>query len=498
MKAVAMDRQSLFCFLTSTFILLWSISNKSLWIDEGATAVYALQPNFSDFWSHLNTDTNSDCQMPLTMLIAWVVDKFAGSSEWMLRAPNLVWSWISLGLLFIIGRNKEMIWLPLLFAIQPFLWFYMDEARPYIFQVMCGCFLLQALINFRSGEKSWVLSFIVGSVLLAHATLLAPITLFAVIGSGLWIAQNQKINYRLQGKDKLLLSVGFLLCLPIGFYYLQTIQRGASGAQLWEISVFNLGYLFYELSGFTGLGPAPSVLRDYATSRDFIGLLTHYPFNWVVVGSFGLLLLVIVIKGVSGVRTRADWPDFLSCMTVVVLTVGCFIIISMILHKAFWARHLAPVFPFFVYALALLVKSYNPTKFFFTKACWVVPLVMAAWVTSSLTIRFWTGQASEDYRSTAHMVKQVLASGGVVAWSASWHCAYYYGLPVDQEGISKAENFILLYGPKPSDPDALKEPDLVVIGKKDIYDREGRIQKWIFANRYTLSTQIPSFALYFK
>jgi hypothetical protein len=85
-------------------LLLLGTKSESLWIDEGDTAYYAVQPNFSAWKAHLLCDRNADCQFPLSMLAAWGWEKLTGPSEFALRTLNAGFALIALASMSLIGR----------------------------------------------------------------------------------------------------------------------------------------------------------------------------------------------------------------------------------------------------------------------------------------------------------------------------------------------------------------------------------------------------------
>ncbi len=81
-----------FCLLLALALLPLMISNDSLWLDEGDTAMYVLQPDFPSWCQRLSHDDQADCQMPLAMWTSWAAGKILGTQEWQLRAVNLFWA----------------------------------------------------------------------------------------------------------------------------------------------------------------------------------------------------------------------------------------------------------------------------------------------------------------------------------------------------------------------------------------------------------------------
>ena len=162
----------------TVLLVLFATSSESLWIDEGDTACYATQQSLTDWSRHLLGDRAADCQFPLYMFLVWAWAKVAGSSEYALRSLNVVFALVAISAFALLGRSLKVpkLWLALL--IQPFFWFYLNEARPYMLQLAAGAVLLTGLLLLLNGRRqpaSWV-ALIAGLVVLYYSTLLVFVT----------------------------------------------------------------------------------------------------------------------------------------------------------------------------------------------------------------------------------------------------------------------------------------------------------------------------------
>ena len=144
--------------LTDSYLLfLWAAlalvplmpSSDSIWVDEAQTWRYARHATFADWRAEMASDRFSESQMPLGMFSAWVGARFLGTSEWAMRAPNMLWAAGSILIFAALGRALCQPFLPLLLAVQPYLWFYTNEARPYALQIFSGAVLLYGLYLFN-------------------------------------------------------------------------------------------------------------------------------------------------------------------------------------------------------------------------------------------------------------------------------------------------------------------------------------------------------------
>jgi len=95
----------------SYWLFLWAAlalvplmpSSDSLWIDEAQTWRYARQPALAGWQAEMASDRFSESQMPLGMFSAWVGARFLGTSEWAMRAPNMLWAAGSIFIFYLLG-----------------------------------------------------------------------------------------------------------------------------------------------------------------------------------------------------------------------------------------------------------------------------------------------------------------------------------------------------------------------------------------------------------
>jgi len=475
-------------------LLLAGTKSESLWIDEGDTAYYATQQTFAAWKGHLLTDTNADCQFPLYMFGVWAWEKIAGNSEYALRAANAILALLALASFGIIGRQLGFRYLWALLLIQPFFWFYLNEARPYMLQISAGAVLLAGFVSLKEKRGTglgWLL-FFTGTVLLYYATLLSFITLSAFYGVvGIMVLRKEI------ALPKKWVAWGILLTLalaPGAIYYLQTVLRGVGGAKIWAVSPLNFIWVYYEIIGGVGLGPPVWQIREIARSMIHSGmsLTTFTPFLLAAVLVLGIGWIFIssawnVIKQIKKESLQGNLFVILSIMLASIIF--AFAGISIILKKAFWARHLSPVFP--VYLLLL----YGALHFLMADNRGIARRVFGFLLIGLLTISSFQVvcsklHAKDDYRGAAQMAKESLKDGGHVWWAGSWHCGAYYGLPIS-EGVSTSPHLILLQDNPDSMLRAQSEPDLILISRSDVYDGNQTINSYALANGFHQSDSMP-------
>ena len=115
-----------------TLVLALGVSGESLWVDEGYSAKLAMQPTLMLWARTLKSILGSEPQMPGYQLYLWGWTRLFGISEWAMRFANLPWATLftasfAWGAERLLGVRR--VWLVI--CLSPFLWFYMNEARPY-------------------------------------------------------------------------------------------------------------------------------------------------------------------------------------------------------------------------------------------------------------------------------------------------------------------------------------------------------------------------------
>jgi MFS family permease len=494
------ERNSSLIFLLAALALVPLMpSGDSIWIDEAQTWRYARHASVAEVWQEFRNDKFSEAQMPLGMAAAWAWARILVTSEWALRAPNMVYAAGSILCFYLIGRRERIPWMPLFMAIQPFLWFYVNEARPYALQIFGGSLLLLALYKVYRGHLStanWAILWAVGSFVSSASSMLGAIpTLAITVAIGAELLRRRHSPNRFQS---LALATGAFSLLGLGSYYLSTLLKGAGGAKIWNVGAQNLLFSAVEFLGFAGLLPARHELRStvrlgFSSPDDLSGL-----FALAIPPTIMLLLLVAV--AITWVRNLRETPRWVvACAAVVGVSAGLLLIASMAASFPFWGRHLAAAFPAFAAA-----------------ACWVVSLswasgsifprysalaLTATLAVSSLMLRFSSIHVRDDYRYASKLGIEEASKGQIVWWAADPSAASYYGLQVlSGTGVTRlhpqASKVYLVSIMSSAERDLLPRPHLIVISKPDSYDTAGTLRSFIVANNYELIGKSAAFSIF--
>ncbi len=500
----------------SLLLLPFQITNQSLSMDEGDTALYALQPNLTAWFTHLHQDRLADSQMPLSMWFAWAGGKLFGVAEWEMRLVNLFWAGGTLLAMFHAGRVLKCKWLPALMVIQPYFWFYNNEARPYSFQLFCGSLLLlgwvllyrdqTAKLNGNDrGAWAWILA--AGAVALGYATLLALFTfiaLAALAATAVWLR-----GWRFQRQDRIALLVAGALLAPIAAYYGVTLIEGRILPVLWKSDWKNFFYLGYELTGLSGLGPSLLVLREASQGGALPAILRRHAPELLSVAAAGTCWAVLLGIGLRKLVHQRRWLFLAGLLAVPLLGGGLMTLFGIAMKKVFWARHWAPLFPFYVGAMGLVLKAAftsdeKSTHDRLPAFTYLVRALAACWVTllmlSALSFRFADKHRKDDYRAAAGLAKQYLNQGKPVSWAASWHCGVYYQLPIGsiQEKALGIRPGGYPIEPTPNNSSPAAGPPIIFLSRPSIYDSTGFIRDYAGEHHMTCEEgRYRSFRIYF-
>ncbi len=211
-----------------------AVTNQSLWIDEGAAALKAMEPSLGAWWHNLRAEGNSNLQLVGQLFYLWVWEKIFGASEISLRASNIP---------FFVGGLWALAWgmsphrvrrtaVVLLALTNAFLWYYLSEARPYIVLFCFASIIAACLFRLlRSAEEElqsplWFGLFCLGLFGLCLTSLIAvPWALGAMAAVLYWSGPRAvgRAVYRFRWSFLVLA----LAMAGLGFYYLWTMQVGA-------------------------------------------------------------------------------------------------------------------------------------------------------------------------------------------------------------------------------------------------------------------------------
>jgi hypothetical protein len=413
--------------------------------------------------------------MPLSMLYSWIGGRLLGTSEWQLRAINIFWGFLGVFSFYWVGRILKISWLPILFAVHPFVWHYMNEARPYAMQLGCSSLLAAGLVYAvtQNSRTLPVLAICLGGLTLCSSSLLGVLPFGVILTAyAFWMWRRKLLPKR---NGFLLLLVTFVLLLALGTFYLWTLSKGAGGAKLWKVGGLNLVFSAYELLGFSGLGPPRQALREAATVG-FPSLISLMQTHAMGLICLFLIYVAVTLKGACVVFRRESGSGI--AITMLYVVVGSFLVVGALSYTQsfpFWGRHLAPTLPFALIAIAVFLASSKITSLV-TRV-----LLLCLLTLSSIQLRYSGHYPKDNYRDAATRAKSALSEYKEVSWYADGPAGIYYRIP---SAIIRNQTKLD------------ESVDVVILGTPEIYDADGSIRSDAQRAGLFLEKKLPGILIY--
>ncbi|MGR9173771.1 hypothetical protein [Rhizobiales bacterium] len=474
-----------FAMVAALAALCTAISGQSYWIDEANTAWRAAEPHFGVLLARMVAETGSDAQMPFFLVAIWAWEKVAGDGEVALRVMNLLW--LVPGLyIFANGRVDRL----LVAGVSAFLWYYIDEARPYGMQIGASLMvfgLLERAVVAASDRSAggpllrpyqvWLLTFAL--IALSGSSLLGAIWAAAAVAAAAcavpWSARRLAASH-IVGPSILLMAI----LAPLGLYYLWTVIAGAGGTKVAVTDARTLVFSAYELLGFAGLGPGRTDLRagEGAVVSSYI----------VVLASYAVLVATVTLAGVIQAMRNIPPRALAACAIAVAAAAALILIAGYILHWRVVGRHLAPAI-----AVVLALQAAGVTLLWRQPVGKLVVIgFLAMALASGVSIRFAPRHAKDDYRSAAIVARSALTRGERVWWSADALGALVYHVPLGQACGSA----LYVSEPHPGFASALEAPTVVITSKPDIYDPQGLLAAFLSEQHFQIAETFQAFQIW--
>jgi hypothetical protein len=502
------------CLSASILLSYFSITNQSLWIDEGVTVRLASYPSYSELLHTqlFNTTDDTQSHLPFYISYIWGWAKIFGISEVSLRMANFPFLMI---LLLTIKWGSRVIfndkWIWSIALVSPFIWFYMNEARPYIGLMafsslsFISFFIYLTEPTHRNRLIPWLclLGVYFASGMVSFNIFLIPLFLLTLL-----------IQYKFN-RDKwiiflknwlwpILISIPFFIILCTWFVW-AVIQRSSGDVIETNLTyiknpgILNVLFSMYEFIGFLGLGPPRNIMRAAPVLNTFS--------SYVIPLSIGLIgwivsFIVIVKSWYHDISGRIAILIKMFCIGIVIIFFIC-----LLFHFRFWGRHLAMYFPIFLFIIIGSITD-NPgifrNNFHHRLALY---LLVAIWLLSSVRLIYLPEYKKDDYRSAVSCAINAAGSMGSILWAADRNCGQYYGLTLFDEltpkRISKVtSSSIAAYAVDWDDEKIDKAihscdyPIVIVIGKPDIHDKYGTLTKFVEESKAQLVASPNAFKIY--
>jgi hypothetical protein len=475
-----------------------AITKQSLWIDEAVMAYFASHDGFLSLITTVIGMRTSDPQMPLYIIYLWGWAKIFGTSEYALRAANLPFAVLFVGAMAWTSRRvlgRPLLWLVL--CASPFVWFYMNEARPYIGIIACSAVSTGAVLAYSCNRITYGRTapwfcltglFVASGLQMLSACVAPSLVVFAALAL--------KSILR-DWKGAFLFHTPLFVAL--GGYYLWTLSVGAGGMR--ESPGFaNLAFSGYEFMGFSGLGPPRDVLR---TKQNVQLFLDYWP--WMVLGLTSMVLaLAAFLLGLFRQRhgLLASLP--------IALGIGLisFVVAAEAVDFRFWGRHLSAFFPLFSFTLITALGTVLSIGRWEPVARLAVLLLTLCWLISDA--RLWALQEyrKDDYRLAAREALEIAEQNdATIVWAANEAGGSYYGLKFEspREGINRHGTRAAIVGSNWT-RDQVTEfleratseaPVILALSKPDIYDSVGGWNAAVYEWKAHKVASLNAFKLHF-
>lgn len=511
------DHAWLILAMISCALLVLAPSDRSLWIDEGWSARVIMAPgNLAQWWQMTLNDSAAMATQFGHSLTGFLLGRIFGYTELGLRMANLVWAFAGVAAFALAGKKLGLPWLPLIFAANPFVWFYVDEVRPYAMQIAGGSWMMLAFLHITSRDTSahsrtlwtnvfWLSCFIVYSASVLGAFSIAATCCVAVTAL--------VISRQMPQKGVWISSAiwGVLLAALTVFHAYFIFIEGKEGAKLWTPGLLNVAFALYEMSGLMGMGPSRDAIRAAMKDGGFTSLGQLFlPYL------FSIAAYVAVLAAAAwGILRKsacegAKWTQALQFSAIVLLGLTFMLLGASLANWPFWGRHVSPLFPFAAVALALGLSALGA----------VGRIGAVVWITlmlgASLHERFVRNGHTDDYRSAARFAAEHISAGKVVWWSAETLTPNYYSVfpvnPFEHQMIKEhlptgpsawprvqANSLPHCYsvlGLSQAELAQLPAPQLVIASKPDTWDPRGELRLWLAEAGFVVAGNYPAFQIW--
>lgn len=463
--------------LAALVVGMAAVTKQSLWIDEGSAAMKAMEPSVSAWWHNLRTEGNSNLQLVTELFYLWGWAKIFGTSELALRASNiplfiggilaLAWGWAA--------RPRWQSALVVIALANAFLWYYLSEARPYIFLFAFSSATFAGLCRSLSDDdpRAAFRMLCLGAAGLCATSLIAvPWALAALLAFAYWCGGRTSLRTAARSP----IATAFLTAglIAFGCYYLWTLHVGARASDVGRTSWMTFAFSLYELAGLAGLGPGRLALRSDTTTS----MASYLP----AVGTGMLASVICLIAGTNALRRRATRKHFVYFSIAVVLPLVLVLAAGLFTHTRLLGRHLTPLLPFVLAPIAIGVAELVSSKLLAARIAAIC--VVFVFIGSALSIRFAPRHQRDDYRDAVAFARDAIAGGQRVWWNADLPTAQYYGLPLDSPQL------------RVSSMPTGNAPDVVILSKPDIYDSAGVVRKFLVAEKFSATQKLPAFQIF--
>jgi hypothetical protein len=501
-------RSSVLLWLLVPLTPYFAITSQSLWIDEGFTVWFASHDTFPSFFHSLVGLPGSpgDPQMLFYLSYMWGWVKIFGRSEEALRAANIPFFLLFIASLAWASRRllrQPFLWVP--FCLSPFVWFYLNEARPYAALIAFSTAALVSLLAYvvHPGEyRSWAPWCCLIAVLFACGSHILGV--FLIPSMVALVAETARTNPSFRHCFWRDWWRPFLSCLP-AFAILAGFNAWASSYGVNKSGpdprFADLVLVAGEFLGFRGVSPPRKQLQ------------TGIPLD--VFSSYWPLLLIGVaaIVAVTVVLLRTRPPKVVRTLSVSLLAgIAIAFAISWFADLHVSGRHMAVLFPLLP-LIGMFWLGGSSRELPRQSVAGVTFVLALAWSISDARMLLLPQYKKDDYRGAASIaLRTAEITGAEILWAADPHVAHYYGIGVMKDHhlqeIGSNEGLTLPFRHEATEAgnwsfedaqrysDAEQKPVILVLSDSDMFDTKGGWEALLRQRQPVLLAKLNSFSIY--
>jgi hypothetical protein len=482
--------------LSSVLVAICAISPDTLWVDEFSTWLLTRADSIPDWWSRFVSWPETDNQSPLYHFYMYEWTKVFGTDALAMRASNVgMFAIANLALLWPF-RSRPTLAFPIILTacLSAPIWYYLNEVRPYIMLYAGTCLMVGATIEILGSRQRpspfGIKALCVGAILSSGANVLgiawaASTALFVLI---YWLAMRRGSLSELINGNYFTIAITMLCITALITHDIRMFALGARPVLLHESNILTFLFSFYTNFGLLGVGPGMLDLRAN-------GLAALVPFLPIIVFS-ALLFGLVVTGGLLEIRSTLGDRTIVLLIGCLLLPVLFIIALGLVMHWRVLPRHLIPLVPLFSLLLAFGLAWWWRHRLV-GRALAVMFAIIIGY--SSLSVRFASRHAKDDYKHAAELAAAELARDGLVWWVADPKGVVYYELPFVVEDIEWPQAQVtphkvqIVHEKTFSFLSEQKSPTLVLLSRPDTYDQQNAVSNYLSVNKYHIVETFPAF-----
>lgn len=311
----------LLIFLIFFLLRLNKLGYHDFWYDEVASVNYAYFP-----WSNWN--------VPLYWILLHFWIKIFSFSEFSLRFPSLIFNFLSIVLVFLLGKklfNKKIgIIASIFIGLSPFHLWYAQEARDYSMVLFLGTFAFYLLFKaIEKGEIKFWLLFAFISLIGIYTNYFFALLLFTQ-ALGIIFFKKVRLNFKV-------VACFLIIALGFSFYLPRFLEK-----------------FYYIWYGFWV--PKPTWQSLIITLENYILGYSGFPLLYLI---SDLLLVLLFISLFWVLRRKELRQNLILCMFLFIFPIICVFCFSKTFFSIYLDRALILFSPYFYLVLAVIIGSLN-------------------------------------------------------------------------------------------------------------------------------------------